>query len=230
MKHLLPVVLLVLPAVAAAQPQPPAKPPTLAELNRKVVDILRAMHDRGADLYNAGDASGAVKVYQTALATVTPFVSHHPAILKAITDGLADAEKGDGEKAKAFRLHELIEQVRADLRAEVKKLEEAKKPDPVPPKDPPSVPKPALSGIVTLKGQRLVGVEVTVVSLNLPVSRVFTAKTGGDGKYDFGVLPPAEYAVIVTGGGVPAKYQTTDTSGLRAKVKGDYTEIDFKLE
>ena len=115
MKSLLLALLLLLPAVAIAQPAP--KPPTLADLSKKAVDVLRVLHDRGADLYNAGDAPGAVKVYQTALGAVSPFVAHHPAIQKAIADGLAEAEKADGDKAKAFKLHEVIELVRADLRA-----------------------------------------------------------------------------------------------------------------
>jgi hypothetical protein len=88
------------------------------------------------------------------------------------------------------------------------------------PKDPPMpkeplVAKAALIGVATLKGKPLANADVTIVSLNLPAPRVFTAKTDADGKYAFATLPPAEYVVIVTGAGVPAKYQTTDSSGLR---------------
>ena len=239
MKSLL-LALLLLPAVAVAQPAP--KPPTLADLSKKAVDVLRVLHDRGADLYNGGDAPGAVKVYQTALGAVSPFVAHHPAIQKAIADGLAEADKADGDRAKAFKLHEVIEQVRTDLRAEAKKLEadpvpktpdpvvppKPKDPDPMP-KDPPPAPT-ALSGVVTLKGKPLAGADVVVVSLTLPAPRVFLAKTDAEGKYAFATLPPAEYVVIVTGAGVPAKYQTTDTSGLRATVKAGGTTADLNLQ
>ncbi len=236
MKSLLLALLLLLPAVAVAQPAP--KPPTLADLSKKAVDVLRVLHDRGADLYNAGDAPGAVKVYQTALGAVSPFVAHHPAIQKAIADGLAEAEKADGDKAKAFKLHEVIELVRADLRTEAKKLDAEpmpKSPDPKP-KDPDPKPKepqpaaPILQGVVTLKGKPLAGADVVVVSLNLPAPRVFLAKTDAEGKYQFATLPPAEYVVIVTGAGVPAKYQTTDTSGLRATVKAAGATMDWGLQ
>ncbi len=240
MKSLLLALLILLPAVAVAQPAP--KPPTLADLSKKAVDVLRVLHDRGADLYNAGDAAGAVKVYQTALGAVSPFVAHHPAIQKAIADGLAEAEKADGDKAKAFKLHEVIELVRADLRTEAKKLDAEpvpKTPDPTPkPKDADPKPKdldpkpvaPVLLGVVTLKGKPLATAEVTLVSLTLPTPRAFTAKTDAEGKYQFATLPPAEYVVIVTGAGVPAKYQTTDTSGLRLSVKAGGATVDLSLQ
>ena len=234
MKLLLPALLLLLPAVADAQP--PAKPPTLADLNKAAVDILRDMHDRGRELYNSGDAAGTLRVYQTALGTVKPFVAHHPAIQKVIDDGLAEAAKADGDKAKAFKLHEVIEQVRADLRTETKKLGAApKSPDPVvppKPKDPvvPPTPMAALSGVVALKGKPLAGAEVAVVTLDVPAPRVHVAKTTTDGKFAFDTLPPAEYVVIITGAGVPTKYQTTDTSGLRATVKAGGTTLDLNLQ
>ncbi len=228
MKSLLPALLLLVPAVAVAQP--PAKPPTLADLNKAAVDILRDMHDRGRELYNSGDAAGTLRVYQTALGTVKPFVAHHPAIQKAITDGLAEAANADGDKARAFKLHEVIEQVRADLRTETKKLEAGPKtPDPVVPPKPPA-PKAALSGIVMRAGKPLAGAEVVVVSLNVPAPRVHVAKTAADGKYVFDTLASGEYVVIVTGAGVPAKYQTTDTSGLRAKVTAGGTAMNWELK
>lgn len=232
-KSLLPA-LLLLPslAVAQTQPQPAPKPPTLIELNKRAVDVLRELHDTGRELYNSGDATGTLRVYQTALAAVKPFVAHHPAIQKAIADGLTEADKLDGDKAKAFKLHEVIEQVRADLRTESKKLDTVT-PEPVQPtpKDPPPMPKMALVGVVTLKGQPLPNGEVTLVSLNLPVPRVFTAKTDADGRYQFPFPPPAEYAAIVTGAGVPAKYQTTNSSGLRVSVGANPpTVLDLNLQ
>ena len=242
MKFLFPLLLLPM-SVAVAQP--PAQPPTLIDLNKQAVEALRVQHDRGADLYNAGDGAGAVKVYETALGTVSAFLAHQPGIQKTITDGMLDARKADGDKARAFKLHEVIEQARTDLRTETKKLEaEAKKPDPVAPpvkpaeppakpKEPPAKPKepmPALSGLVVLKGQPLAGADVLVVSLNQVEPRVFVAKTGPDGKYAFAKLPPADYVVTVADARVPAKYQTTDTSGLRAKVTASGTALDLKLE
>ena len=264
MKFLFPLLFLPL-SVAVAQP--PAKPPTLIDLNKQAVEALRVQHDRGADLYNAGDAGGAVKVYETALGTVSAFLAHQPVIQKTIGDGILDARKADGDKARAFKLHEVVEQVRTDLRAETKKLEaEPKKPDPVAPpakpkdppvkpteppvkpkvppvkpkepmpKDPPvkptepPTPKPELSGVITLKGQPLAGADVVIATLNQAEPRVFVTKTGPDGKYAFAKLPTGDYVVVVQSARVPAKYQTTDTSGLRAKITAGGIVNDFDLK
>lgn len=236
---------LLLTSCAIAADPPAAKPLAPTDLDRLAVDTLRAVHDRGADLYNAADAPAAYRLYEGALLTVSPFLAHRPAVQKVIADGLAEAGKLDGVKARAFRLHEVIEQVRGDLRKEIKKAEEeAKKPDagpqrvlPPPPPKPADPPKPTtgtLSGVVTLDGQPVAGASVTVVSLDLPAPRVFTAVTDTAGKYSFpDPLPVSKYAVLLTpdgAGQVPVKYRSTMSSGLTVAVTGGQAVGDLALE
>ena len=131
-----------------------------------------------------------------------------------------------------------------------KKPEETKKPDP-PAKKPEEVkavapmPKlkapddtakkpvggPGFRGTVTLNGKPLSGLEVTLVSLDLPKPRVFSASTQADGQYaPAEVLPAGKYVVIVSGKGVPEKYTTTTTSPLRVEVKQPPTVFDIELK
>lgn len=102
--------------VRASDP-PPATPH--ADLDKVAVEVLKDLHNRGADLYNAADAAGAVRLYDTTLRAVGPFLSHRPKVQAAIADGLAEAARLDGAKAQAYRLHELIDQVRNDLKAAI---------------------------------------------------------------------------------------------------------------
>lgn len=237
--------ILLLTSVAFAADPPPAKPLAPTDLDRLAVDTLRAVHDRGADLYNAADAPSAYRIYEGALLTVSPFLAHRPAVQKVIADGLTEAGKLDAVKARAFRLHEVIETVRGDLRKEIKKAdEEAKKPDagpqrvlppaPVKPADPPKPTTGTLSGVVTLDGQPVAGATVTVVSLDLPAPRVFSAVTDAAGRYTFpDPLPASKYAVMLTpdgAGKVPAKYRSTLSSGLAVVVAGGPVVGDLALE
>ena len=171
--------------VAAASAQ---SPPTLAELEKRTADVLRDVHNRGAELYNRGDAAGCYRMYEGALITVRPFLVHRADVTKTLDDGLADVAKSpDGVKVQAFRLHELIERIRADLKAESRKAtSESKAPpqkDPTPAK-PPAANTGTVKGMVTLDGQPLAAAEVTVVTLDLPRPRVFTAKVA-NGAYAF---------------------------------------------
>lgn len=91
--------------------------------------------------------------------------------------------------------------------------------------------KPALSGKVILKGQPLTAAEVTLVSLDLPKPRVFTAALDKDGSFLFPQsLPPGKYVVIVTAKAVPEKYQTTTTSGLTLEVTAGSANFDVNLK
>jgi hypothetical protein len=236
-------VLLLTTCTIAADPSS-AKPLTPNDLDRLAVDSLRAVHDRGADLYNAADAPSTYRLYEGALLTVSPFLAHRPAVQKVIADGLAEAGKMDTVKARAFRLHEIIELVRGELRKEIKKAEaEPKKPDadppqrvlpPTKPADPPKPTTGTLGGVVTLDGKPVAGASVTIVSLDLPASRVYTAVTDAAGKYTFpDPLPVSKYAVMLTpdgAGTVPAKYRSTQTSGVTVAVTGGPAAGDLALE
>jgi hypothetical protein len=209
-------------------------PPTFADLEKRAVDVLRDVHNRGAELYNRGDPAGCYRMYEGALVAVRPFLSHRPAVMKTLDDGLADVAKSpDGVKVQAFRLHELIEQVRADLKADAKKAEPVSKAPP--PKDtapakPPAAKTGQVKGMLTLDGTPLAAAEVTVVTLDLPRPRVFTAKVA-NGAYTFAdELPVGKYVLIVTGKGVPEKFATTLTSGLRVEVAGGASNLNLDLK
>lgn len=196
------------------------KPPTQADLDKIAVDVLKDVHDRGADLYNAADAAGAQRLYEGALRTVSPFLAHRPKVQKVIADGLAEAAKMNGVKPQAFRLHELIEQVRADLKPDDKKPAQ------------PAVGN--LAGLVMVNGKPLAGCSVTIVSLDLPQPRVFTAVADSGGRYAFtDPIPTGKYVVMVTDGGavkLPAKYLSTMTSDLSATVIGNDSTANLELQ
>src|SRR5262245_41807762 len=107
---------LVLTAAAAVadDPKPVVDPKAFDKL---VVDSLKEVHNRGADLYNMGkDFTGAYRMYEGGLMTVRPLLGHRPDEQKAIAEGLAAADKEPDVARKAFMLHETIEKVRAALR------------------------------------------------------------------------------------------------------------------
>ncbi len=224
----------------AADPPPST---THADLDKAAVEVLKDLHNRGADLYNAADAPGAMRLYEATLRAVGPFLAHRPKLQAVMSDGLADAAKLDNAKAQAYRLHEVIDQVRNDLKAAVAAEAEPKpgerKTDPKP-GDPKSAPKPpeppsvgSLGGVLTLDGMPLGKADVTLVSLALPTPRVFTATADAGGKFAFPAeLPPATYAVMVTGGAKPppAKYRSTMTSGVELVVKAGPNTADVNLQ
>jgi hypothetical protein len=219
---------------------PPAASVSHADLDKLAVEVLKDLHNRGADLYNAADAAGALRLYEGSLRVVGPFLAHRPKVQAVIADGLAEALKLDTPKAQAYRLHEVMELARGELKAAIKADEEAKpapmpepkKPDPKP--EPPKPEPPAfglLTGVLTLDGKPLAKAEITLVSLALSPPRVFSATADADGKFAFPAeLPPASFTVMVTGAGVPEKFQSTRTSGLEVVVKAGRNTADLKLQ
>jgi hypothetical protein len=223
---------LFVPAVLADDP----KLPDVPAFDKLVVDTLRDVHNKGADLYNQKkEFDGTYRMYQGALLTVRPFLAHRPAAQKLIDEGLAAAEAEPGVAQKAFRLHEAIEAVRKHLREVGMAPAKLVEPTEVAPKPKEKGPGPApaggkgLSGKVTFNGQPLAAAEVTLVTLDQLKPRVFTTPVQA-GNYSFAELPPGKYAVIVTGKGVPEKYQTTLTSGLTVEVKAGGGSHDLELK
>lgn len=198
--RLLPILCLVVTFASASAQAPAAKLVAEVDLDRIAIDVLKEMHNKGAELYNAGEPSGCLKIYGTALLTVKPFLKHRPAIQKSIDDGIAEVEKAEGAKLQAFKMHGLIEKIRADLQ----KPESAAEPGP-----------PVLSGTITLDGKKLADATITVSS----GKRAFTTSTNAEGIYTFAdSLPPGDYAAIVTGAGVPEHYRTVGSAGIAIKV------------
>jgi hypothetical protein len=270
--------------MAAAAAEDP-KPLDAKAFDKAVVDTLREVHNKGADLYNtARDFPGAYRLYQGALITVRPFLAHRAESQKLIDAGLTTAEQETDPARRAFVLHETIEKVRANLKSTLPKADAPKTDAPksdkpktdtpktdkpktdtpksdlpktdkpksdTPKTDPPkgdtvalttkpkevANPDPAkaksdgLTGRVTLAGQPISDVDVTFVSVSLPLPRIFTTSTWRSGGYAFpGPLPPAQYVVLIGGKGVPEKYLTVTTSSPRVTVTAKAEPVNIELK
>jgi hypothetical protein len=204
--------------------------------DKLVVDTLRDVHDRGADLYNTKkDHAGAYRLYQGSLITVRPMLAHRPDTQKIIDAGLAAAEKETDPATRAYVLHKTIEDVRANIRGvgpktpePIKKADDKTAPDPRP-----TAKAPVVSGTVTFDGKPVAEGDITFVSLTQPKPKVIAAKIK-DGKYQTEQLAVGKYAVSVSAlkdgkETLPAKYTTTDTSGLTVEVKDGSNTHDIKL-
>jgi hypothetical protein len=150
------VLALVLSATAPAADDP--KLPDVTAFDKLVVDSLRDVHNKGADLYNTSkDFPGTYRLYQGALEAVRPLLAHRPEAQKIIETGLATAEKEPDVARKAFVLHETIEAARKNLKTagtppkpdgppvkkpDDKKPDDVKKPKELPPAPPPRELKP----------------------------------------------------------------------------------------
>ncbi len=209
--RLVTILCLVFTLSPASAQQTAVKPVVESDLDRIAIDVLKEMHNKGAELYNAGEPAGCLKIYGTALLSVKPFLKHRPSIQKSIDAGMVDVEKAEGSKLQAFKLHELIEKIRADLQ----KPESAGVTGP-----------PELSGTITLDGKKLADASITVSS----GKRSFTASTNAEGVYTFAdPLPPGDYAAIVTGAGVPENYRTVGSAGIVIKVAAGKNTGDVAL-
>jgi outer membrane biosynthesis protein TonB len=124
---------------------------------------------------------------------------------------------------------------------EVKKTEEPKtapapKPvdDPKKANPPPAAPGKGVRGVVTYMGKPVPAADLTFVTLDLPAPKVVAATTNADGSYAAD-LPQGRYRVTVaaTANGkalLPARYATTDTSGLTVTVAAGGNTFDIRLE
>ena len=238
------VLALALPLAAQEPKLPDAK-----AFDKLVVDTLRDVHNKGADLYNTRkDFEGTYRLYQGALVTVRPLLAHHAAAQKIIDEGLAAAEKETTVAQKAFRLHEAIEAVRAHLKGDTAKKPQDKKPEEKkpevkkpgekkPPETKPEEKKPEkpsttanIRGKVRMEGHALTAGEVVFVSLDKSKPIVVRVPILSDGTYaPRNGLPPGRYVVIVSGMGVPQKYQLTTTSGLTVEVRDTPSEFNIAL-
>lgn len=120
------------------------KLPDVNSFDKLVVDALRDVHNRGADLYNTvKDFEAAFRMYQGGLVAVRPLLAHRPAAQKLIEEGIAAADKEPTPARKAFKLHETIEAVRKYLKDANEPTIKSIDPDPkAKPKDPVEVKKP----------------------------------------------------------------------------------------
>lgn len=95
------------PGLRAAEP---------SKLNDTLYSTLKDIHNQGAKLFNAGEPEAAYYLFQGALQTVQPLLSSQPNLQKTIRDGLARAKAEVLMRDRAWTLHELIQNVREQIK------------------------------------------------------------------------------------------------------------------
>jgi truncated hemoglobin YjbI len=85
------------------------------EMDKKVYDLLAEVINKGADLYNGGDPAGCYHLYRGALIALKPMVDYRPEWQKAITDGMAAADRESRMDARAYALRYAIDKIRDDV-------------------------------------------------------------------------------------------------------------------
>src|SRR5262245_1984563 len=207
---------------------------TRVPFDKQASEALREVHDRGAELYNAGDAAAGYRVYQGGLIVARGLLGHRADLQKLIADGMADAERQSSVARRAFVLHELIERVRGELRnrksgetltvppREIKSGSKGgggTKPDLKPAAAVGEI-KDGVVGRVIWQGQPVAGVDVVFVTLGLPEPKVYETTTGPQGVYAIADVKPGKYVVLITPGPnaevkkLPERYATAGTSPL----------------
>lgn len=193
--------------------------PTLrtTDLDKNVLDTLKEVHNRGAELYNVGDHVGAFRIYQGGLIVAKPFLAHRAKQQETIREGLEQIEKSNADpKLKAFRLHEVIEQIRGELKDELKKAADQVNPA-----------EAAATGRVTFAGKPAGGVAVSFVPANAKLAMA-TTKSGPDGGFQFATtLPVGTYLVTLVGEEIPANYAKPETTPLKADLKAGVNTLSF---
>jgi hypothetical protein len=88
------------------------------DLLRRLVDSLKHVHNHGAQLYNSGQHAEAYRLYQGALFVTLQMLAGRPDLKLIIADGLSEVElSAANDQVKAFRLHEVIDHMRSQLKA-----------------------------------------------------------------------------------------------------------------
>src|SRR5947209_13982390 len=66
--------------------------PDLKAFNKQVAEVLRDIHNRGADLHNREQPEASFFLFQGALRAIAPLLGPEPEVQKAIKDGLDRGE------------------------------------------------------------------------------------------------------------------------------------------
>jgi hypothetical protein len=253
-KMTLVLILFAAPIVTAAD----EKKVNVRDLDKQLFEILKEVHNRGADLYNAGDSSGCYRLFQGSLETARALLNYRPEEQKFIDGVFAEADKEPLHSRRAFILHESIEKLRNRLRTASSK--EPPELLTIPPREPKTMPKvrellplprdPNLEkkepgsktlaaakhgvfGHILWKGQPLPGAEITFVSRGAVDIRVFEAVSDSEGLYAIERVRPGRYTVMITATDkkttLPERYATATTSPLVADLKGG-DALDFVLQ
>jgi hypothetical protein len=230
---------LILLSPATAQDKPPA------DVDRQLIDVLKTIHNRGADMYNAGDPESCLAFFQGALQTTRAVLAHRPAEQKFIDDQLAAAARL-APSDQAFALHNTIAALRDRLRGTgVKQFKNAEMILPPPRELPPEpkveeikpmpLPKIGVNGRLMWQAKPLAGVELTFVEREAKEPRMFRIAANAEGRYVLETIPPGKYTVLLTAPKdqktpLPERYAAAATSPLVVDIKGDGEALDFMLQ
>lgn len=209
-------ILTVITMVLPARGDTPMNP---VNSDRVILDTLKEVHNRGAELYNTGDHSSAYRMYQGALIVTRPLLGHRVKLQRAVIDGLNEVEKSLADaKLKAFRLHEVIEQVREEIKSELKAGVSLAVPSPIE--------HSKAAGLVRI-GDKPAG-DVCVLFFprgGVAPSAMAVSKAGGE-FYLTPNLPPGSYVLALVGSNIPARYQSADTSPVQIELKPGPNQIE----
>lgn len=88
------------------------------QLRSCLAESLKSVHNHGAKLFNKGQHAEAFRLYQGALFVAMKLLGGDPSLARVIAEGLSEVESSPaGVQLKAYRLHEVIEQVRMATRS-----------------------------------------------------------------------------------------------------------------
>jgi hypothetical protein len=231
--------------IAAALPlAAQERQPSTREVDKQLFDVLKDIHNRGADLYNGGQTADCYRLFQGSLQTARAALAHRPGEQKFIDDELARVEKMTTIGARAFALHESIEQLRTRLRTAAK-VDARPEVLTVPPREyrvekkverkKIVAPRDGVMGVVFWNGQPLRGADVMFVSRGAQDIRLAESTTDAEGRYFLEKVRPGKYTVLLTKKGdkkrdLPERYATATDSPLIVDVKGGGDQLDLFLQ
>lgn len=198
-----------------AMPSPPTVRTT--DLDRIVLTSLKEVHNTGAELYNDGRHAEALRMYQGGLIVAKPLLDHRPKQQAEIQEGLDQVLKSNADaKLKAFRLHEVIEQIRGELKEAAKQAAIAVKPL-----------EAAAAGKITIGGKPAGVVAIAFIPANT-TKALATAKSDDQGSFNVATaLTVGSFLVTLNGDGIPSKYTKHETTPLRAELKAGVNSLTF---
>src|SRR5438046_2612291 len=91
------------------------------DIEKQLIDSLKDLHNRGADMFNSGEAIGAYRLFQGTLLTTRAVLAHRPDEQKFIDEAMSAAERLPTLDDRAFALHKTIENLRNRLKGPVVK-------------------------------------------------------------------------------------------------------------
>ena len=109
------LVLLSGTALQAGEANPAADSFDRIALDRQLYESLKEIHNRGAQMYNRGDALGCQRLFEGSLEVARTALHYRPEEQKLLREGLEKAARIETAFDRAYALHDLIEEVRKRL-------------------------------------------------------------------------------------------------------------------